>query len=93
MFVFFRLLDTKSTVLIVVAAVGGVLGGALAPIISIALLDRFDSALPVALYVVAGLLITIVSVWLAPETANVDLHDERADERRIVQDPGRLRPT
>jgi MFS family permease len=61
-FVFFRLLDTKSTVLIVVAAV-------------------------------AGLLITIVSVWLAPETANIDLHDERADERRIVQDPGRLRPT
>jgi metabolite-proton symporter len=129
MFAFFRLLDTKSTVLIVVAVVGGllfhaamygpqaafiselfstrvrysgaslgyqvagVLGGALAPIISIALLDRFDSPLPVALYVVAGLLITIVSVWLAPETANIDLHDERADERRIVQDPGRLRPT
>jgi MFS family permease len=125
-FVFFRLLDTKSTVLIVVAAVGGllfhaamygpqaafiselfstrvrysgaslgyqiagVLGGALAPIISIALLDRFHSALPAALYVVAGLLVTIVSVWLAPETASIDLHDERADERRIVQDPGRL---
>jgi MFS family permease len=128
-FLFFPLLDTRSTILIVVAAVGGllfhaamygpqaafiselfstrvrysgaslgyqiagVLGGALAPIISIALLDRFDSALPVALYVVAGLLVTIVSVWLAPETANIDLHDERADERRIVQDPGRLRAT
>jgi zinc transporter ZupT len=70
-----------------------VLGGALAPIISIALLDRFDSALPAALHVAAGLLITIVSVWLAPETANIDLHDEPADERRMVQDPGRLRPT
>ena len=71
----------------------GVLGGALAPIISIALLKRFDSALPVSLYVLGGLLITIVSVWLAPETARIDLHEEPTDGRRIVQDPGRLRPT
>jgi MFS family permease len=71
----------------------GVLGGALAPIISIALLKRFDSALPVSLYVLGGLLITLVSVWLAPETARIDLHEEPTDGRRIVQDPGRLRPT
>ena len=64
-----------------------------APIISIALLKRFDSALPVSLYVLGGLLITIVSVWLAPETARIDLHEQPADGRRIVQDPGRLRPT
>ena len=73
--------------------IAGVLGGALAPIISIALLKRFDSALPVALYVLGGLVITMVSVWLAPETARIDLHEERADDRRIVQDPRRLRPT
>jgi hypothetical protein len=35
----------------------------------------------------------MVSVWLAPETARVDLHEERADERRIVQDPSRLQST
>jgi metabolite-proton symporter len=128
-FAFFPLLDTRDTLLIVVAAVGGllchaamygpqaafiselfstrvrysgaslgyqiagVLGGALAPIISIALLDRFDSPLPVSLYVLAGLVITAVSVWLAPETARIDLHAERAEERRMVQDPGRLRAT
>jgi MFS family permease len=73
--------------------IAGVLGGALAPIISIALLKRFDSALPVALYVLGGLVIIMVSVWLAPETARIDLHEERADDRRIVQDPRRLRPT
>jgi MFS family permease len=73
--------------------IAGVLGGALAPIISIALLKQFDSALPVALYVLGGLVITMVSVWLAPETARIDLHEERADDRRIVQDPRRLRPT
>jgi MFS family permease len=73
--------------------IAGVLGGALAPIISIALLKRFDSPLPISLYVLGGLLITMVSVWLAPETARIDLHQERADERRVVQDPRRLRPT
>jgi MFS family permease len=129
MFAFFPLLDTRLTLLIVLAAVGGllchaamygpqaafiselfstrarysgaslgyqiagVLGGALAPIISIALLDRFDSALPVSLYVLAGLVITMVSVWLAPETARLDLQEEPPDDRRIVQDPGRLGAT
>jgi metabolite-proton symporter len=73
--------------------IAGVLGGALAPIISISLLDGFGSALPVSLYVLAGLLITLVSVWLAPETSRIDLHEERADERGMVQDPRRLRPT
>ena len=128
-FAFFPLLDTKATLPIMVAAVGGlvchaamygpqgafiselfstrvrysgaslgyqiarVLGGALAPIISIALLDRFGSPLPVSLYVLGGLAITTVSVWLAPETARIDLHEERADERRIVEDPGGLRAT
>jgi metabolite-proton symporter len=73
--------------------IAGVLGGALAPIISIALLKRFDSALPISLYVLGGLLITMVSVWLAPETARIDLHEERAEERRRVRDPGRLEAT
>jgi metabolite-proton symporter len=128
-FAFFPLLDTKSTFLIILAAVGGllfhaamygpqaafiselfstkvrysgaslgyqiagVLGGALAPIISIALLDRFDSWLPVAVYVLIGLLITIGSVWLTPETAKTDLRDDKAPERRIVKDPRKLPAT
>jgi MFS family permease len=73
--------------------IAGVLGGALAPIISITLLDRFDSALPVSLYVLAGLIVTVVSVWLAPETARIDLHEEQANERRIVDDSGTLPAT
>jgi metabolite-proton symporter len=127
-FAFFPLLDTRSTFLIILAAVGGllfhamygpqaafiselfstkvrysgaslgyqiagVLGGALAPIISIALLKRFDSWLPVAVYVLIGLLITIVSVWLTPETAKTDLRDDKAPERRIVKDPPKLPAT
>ena len=115
-FVFFPLLDTKSTGLIVLAAVGGllfhaamygpqaafitelfgtevrysgaslgyqvagVLGGALAPIISVALLDRFDSGLAVSLYVLAALVVTIVAVLLARETAATDLRADSPEE-------------
>ena len=54
----------------------GILGGALAPIISVALLDRFDTSLVVSLYVVLVLAVTAVCVLLSPETSRLDL---RAD--------------
>jgi len=56
----------------------GIIGGALAPIISVALLDRFDTWVAVSLYAVAMLLITIVCVLLAPETSKIDLHADPA---------------
>jgi len=65
----------------------GVLGGALAPIISIALLDRFDTWVAVALYVAAMLLITIVAVFAAQETSKIDLHAEKQEERAIIETP------
>src|SRR5215217_1484118 len=52
----------------------GIIGGALAPIISVALLDRFDTSIAVSVYVVVMLLITIICVLLAPETSKIDLH-------------------
>ena len=54
----------------------GILGGALAPIISVALLDRFDTSVVVSVYVLAILLVTIICVFLAPETSKTDLHAE-----------------
>jgi metabolite-proton symporter len=128
-FVFFPLLETRSTAAIILAAIvgllfhaamygpqaafiselfstrvrysgaslgyqiAGVLGGALAPIISIALLDRFDSSVAVSLYVLFGLAITIVSVLLASETAHADLQAEKQEERAILEDSGRLPAT
>jgi metabolite-proton symporter len=62
----------------------GILGGALAPIISVALLDRYDTSLAVSVYVVAMLLVTITCVLLAPETSRLDLQGEPADERTLV---------
>jgi len=57
----------------------GIVGGALAPIISVALLDRFDTSIAVSVYVVAMLLVTLTCVWLAPETSRIDLHADPAD--------------
>jgi metabolite-proton symporter len=51
----------------------GILGGALAPIISVALLDRYGTSLAVSLYVVVVLAVTVVCVLAAPESARVDL--------------------
>jgi len=56
----------------------GIVGGAVAPLISTALLDHYDSSLPVSLYVVAMLAVTIVCVLLAPETSRIDLHADPA---------------
>jgi MFS family permease len=59
----------------------GIIGGALAPIISVALLDRFDTSIAVSLYAVAMLLVTIVCVLLAPETSKLDLHADAANRQ------------
>jgi MFS family permease len=56
--------------------IAGVLGGAFAPIISIALLRRYHTPLAVCLYVVVALLVTIVALAFAPETRGADPHTE-----------------
>jgi MFS family permease len=54
----------------------GIIGGALAPIISVALLDQFDTSVVVSVYAVAMLAVTIICVLIAPETSKTDLHAE-----------------
>ena len=113
-FVFFPLLDTRSTPLIVLAAViglmthaamygpqaafvaelfstklrysgsaayqlAGVVSGAIAPIVAIALYQSFGTAYAVSGYVLAMLLITLLAIVCAPETAHADLREEHPD--------------
>ena len=59
----------------------GIVGGALAPIISVALLDRFDTSLVVSVYVVVTLALTTVCVLAAPETSKIDLKSDPVDKR------------
>lgn len=53
----------------------GVLGGALAPLISTYLLAQYNSWIPIAIYLVAMLVILIVSASVARETSKVELSE------------------
>jgi metabolite-proton symporter len=53
-----------------------ILAGAVAPLIAVALLDAWDSTLPVSLYLVAMCLITVVAVLVARETKGASLESE-----------------
>src|SRR3954462_7738006 len=59
----------------------GILGGALAPIISVALLDRYHTSVVVSVYVVLVLALTTVCVLLAPETSRLDLRADPVEQR------------
>jgi metabolite-proton symporter len=59
--------------------IAGILGGALAPIISIKLVQATGTPFAVSAYVLVALLITLVGLWFAPETSRLDLHDDQPD--------------
>jgi MFS family permease len=66
----------------------GVAGGALAPIVATALLAAFDSSLAVSLYVAGALLVTLVALALAEESAGTDIDQAaKEEERDIVERP------
>ena len=54
----------------------GIAGGALAPIISVALLARYGASLAVSIYVLAMLAVTTLCVLAAPETSRIGLDAE-----------------
>ena len=59
--------------------IAGVLGGGIAPLVSIALAGATGTAFAVSFYVLAMVVITLVALWAAPETAWEDLHDHAPD--------------
>lgn len=56
-----------------------ILAGSLAPLIAISLLEKYDSSVPIALYLVAASLISIVAVSFAKETMGKSLRDVDAE--------------
>ena len=70
----------------------GVLGGALAPIIAVALLDRFDSPYAISVYVLAALLVRIAAVLVARETAAMELTADQAPEEVAAEEQRATRP-
>lgn len=57
----------------------GVIGGGLAPVISIALVETFHTAFAVSGYVLAMVVLTLIALRLAPENSRNDLNDENPD--------------
>ena len=61
-----------------------VFAGALSPFIATALLAWAGSYWPVAVYLAAMALITVVAVYLTPETFQSDITEERPEERQLI---------
>lgn len=61
------------------AQFSSVAAGAPAPLIATALLAEYDSATPIALYVIGAVLLTLIAVGVALETRDRDLADVTAD--------------
>ncbi|MDF5758132.1 MFS transporter [Spongiactinospora sp. TRM90649] len=59
--------------------IAGVLGGALAPIISLALLEATGTTVAISLYVLAMLALTVAGLVVAPETRDLDLAADPGD--------------
>ncbi len=55
--------------------IAGVLGGGIAPLVSIALAAATGTPFAVAWYVLAMVVVTLVALWFAPETAHADLRE------------------
>jgi LytS/YehU family sensor histidine kinase len=55
-----------------------ILAGAIAPLVAVALLNAWDSTLPVSLYLVAMCAITVVAVLVARETRGAALEEDDA---------------
>ncbi|MCY0950013.1 MFS transporter [Streptomyces sp. H27-S2] len=67
-----------------------IIGGALAPIVAVALLDRYGSSLPISLYLAAATLVTTLTVLVARETRGRSLAQEHEPAATTV--PGGRRP-
>lgn len=66
------------------AQFSSVAAGAPAPLIATALLADYGSSTPIALYVIAAALLTVVAIACARETRNLDLADEVEEERVVA---------
>jgi len=66
--------------------VTSIVAGSLAPIIAAALLQRFDSWVPVAIYLAIAAAVTLVAVISLRETKGSSLHElDRLDDERLAE--------
>ncbi|MCX6476310.1 MFS transporter [Rhodococcus sp. (in: high G+C Gram-positive bacteria)] len=66
--------------------VTSIVAGSLAPIIATGLLSKFDSSVPIAIYLLLASLVTIVAVVFARETKGISLESVDAADARVLAD-------
>ncbi|MFW0796526.1 MFS transporter [Gordonia sp. CPCC 205515] len=72
--------------------VTSIVAGSLAPIIATALLSRFDSSVPIAIYLAAASVVTLIAVVYARETKGISLESiDAADAAAHLGDQGATR--
>lgn len=70
--------------------VTAIVAGSVAPMIAVALLQRFGTWVPIAIYLAAASVVTIIAVFFARETRGIDLADvDAADARALAQEQAR----
>jgi MFS family permease len=66
--------------------VTSIVAGSLAPAISVKLLEIYDSSLPIALYLAAASVVTLIAVYFTRETKGIDLADvDQADRDELAK--------
>jgi hypothetical protein len=66
--------------------VTSIVAGSLAPIIAASLLSRYDSSVPIAIYLALACLVTGVAVVVARETKGISLESIDEADARILAD-------
>ena len=70
--------------------VTSILAGSLAPLICTLLLDRFDSTVPISIYISIAAVLSTIALLAAKESRGTDLRDiDRADAERLAQASGK----
>ena len=65
--------------------VTAIVAGSLAPIIAVRLLEKFDSSVPIAVYLAGASVITLIALYFARETKGIDLAEiDRADAEAVA---------
>ena len=63
-----------------------IVAGSVAPAISVKLLEIYDSSLPIALYLAAASVVTLIAVYFTRETKGIDLADvDQADRDDLAK--------
>ena len=70
--------------------VTSILAGSLAPLICTLLLDRFNSTIPISIYISTAAVLSTIALWASRESRGTDLRDvDQADADRLAQTEGK----